>query len=97
MSALEIGLAIAIFGPIIGVYMFLYNHTTNNKHVDKMDIAILKKNVVYRDTCEAEKKSIAQQIKSHAELANQRHDSLVELIKTKFAALEKAVRNNGRS
>jgi|GEM_PF-5279950 len=96
MSASEIGLAVAVLGPIVGVYMFLYKHATNNdRHVPKNDIDNLKNAVVYKDTCEAEKKSFIRQIEQNAELEMTRHDALVTLINTKFAALEKMIKNNG--
>ncbi len=86
-----IGAAIGIGTAIIGVYLWVARHITNsNRHPSRKDI-------VFKDVCESEKKRIEDCIESEAKLSKERFDTLVKKVDDGFRDIKVLIRNGGRS
>jgi len=81
-----VGAIVAIFGAIIGVYIFLFRHVREPKKHPCSD------DLVYKDVCQANQNCLEGEIKN----VNSRLTELKTDLKDGFTEVKALIRNGGR-
>lgn len=95
---------IGIFGAIIGVYAWVGKHQLwVSKHTSDNDIHPSKKDIVFKDVCEVERKGINDCIEGEVRLFNEKIKSINEKIdthhsfnKSQFTEIKNLIRNKNK-
>lgn len=80
---------IAVFGAIIGVYIFVFRHIgTRKKHACSDDL-------VFKDVCDERSKNLNDCIESEVKTRGERYAELKKDINDRFDRLEKLIQDKG--